>query len=147
MSVNQYLIQNTGLIHKFLSTFAIKNPADYDEYYQVCLIALWKAYESYDGRAEMSTWAWHHMRWATYKLFKKQPKEHTLPISIDTPYYDKENIESYLPNLSVVERTIFDMKFSGGHTFKEIGQTTSLNARKVGRIYHKIIHKISQAND
>ncbi len=73
-------------------------PEDFEDYYQECVVQLWRSYESFRGASKISTWVYRvclnvcltHLR--TRKRMITTTQEHLPDITIETDYVLEERM-------------------------------------------------------
>lgn len=102
---------------------------NYEEYYQIGLIALWKAWKNYDDRkGKFSAYAYVTVRGSMLEKLRQEAQyEERFPVlseQSDTSYFEnfleKELFESYLTTLTEKQKTWAIEAIFNGKTLKQI---------------------------
>lgn len=130
---------------------------NHEEYYQLGLIALWKAYENYDasiGNA-FSSYAYQTIYYDLLNHLKKESHHQAHTTYLDTTITeiipDKENntldnfhFSQYIKKLSPTEQLILTEKFQHDLTFKQIAQKHNMHLEKVKSAYRYSLKKLKK---
>lgn len=146
-----------GIIHK-VSKIYMDNTEDREDLFQEIILQLWKAYGSFKGESQFSSWMYRvalNTALIYFKKEKKKPDKNRLEPDMDVKdESEAENTESQLDyfyeavqQLNSIEKALIFL-FLEGQSHKEIGKNlgiTEVNARvKLNRTKDKLQQIIKQ---
>jgi RNA polymerase sigma factor (sigma-70 family) len=147
------ILENMGLVISIAKKFKAPTQTEFDEYVQVGMIGLLKSIRSFDAeKAQLSTWAYKHIRWEIVRYINDQPHQHTLPLSsIDenkgaSCLLDSDELQEQLPSTLTEEEFQAISLRCAGHTLAEIADAMDVNIYTIGKIFKSAIDKIRVAN-
>ncbi|MGL4819770.1 MAG: sigma-70 family RNA polymerase sigma factor [Bacilli bacterium] len=119
---------------------------DHDEFYQIGLIALWRAFRHYDAsRGAFTTYAY-----ATIEGHLKMQLRKQLRYTSDWATHKEETTMDCYPSLRLLENctlckeeyTVLKQKFESDWTFAQIAQKNGLSVNSVKTIYYRALKKL-----
>lgn len=146
-----------GIIHKVAKMY-MDNAEDRADLFQEIILQLWKAYGSFKGESQFSSWMYRVALNTALIYFKKERKkpdkyriEQDLDVKDETQTEDTESQLEYfyeaVQQLNAVEKALIFL-FLEGQSHKEIGKNlgiTEVNARvKLNRTKDKLQQLIKQ---
>jgi RNA polymerase sigma factor (sigma-70 family) len=146
-----------GIIHK-VSKIYMDNAEDREDLFQEIILQLWKAYTTFKGDSQFSTWMYRVALNTALIYFKKEKKkpdnqriEPDMDIKDESQGDEKESQLDYfyqaVQQLNSVEKALIFL-FLEGQSHKEIGKNlgiTEVNARvKLNRTKDKLQQLIKQ---
>jgi RNA polymerase sigma factor (sigma-70 family) len=149
--------KHKGIIHK-VSKIYMDNAEDREDLFQEIILQLWKAYGSFKGESQFSSWMYRvalNTALIYFKKEKKKPDKHRIEPDLDikdkSQEEDKESQLDYfyqaVQKLNSVEKALIIL-FLEGQSHKEIGKNlgiTEVNARvKLNRTKDKLQQLIKQ---
>jgi RNA polymerase sigma factor (sigma-70 family) len=149
--------KHKGIIHK-VSKIYMDNAEDREDLFQEIILQLWKAYGTFKGESQFSTWMYRVALNTALIYFKKEKKkpdkqrlEPAMDIKDENQGNEKESQLDYfyeaVQQLNSVEKALIFL-FLEGQSHKEIGKNlgiTEVNARvKLNRTKDKLQQLIKQ---
>jgi RNA polymerase sigma factor (sigma-70 family) len=149
--------KHKGIIHK-VSKIYMDNAEDREDLFQEIILQLWKAYSTFKGESQFSTWMYRVALNTALIYFKKEKKkpdkqrlEPEMDIKDESSGNEKESQLDYfyeaVQQLNSIEKALIFL-FLEGQSHKEIGKNlgiTEVNARvKLNRTKDKLQQLIKQ---
>ena len=150
MTIEEYLKQHERIVHHYLNNIAVSKN-DYDDYVQIGLMGLCRAYDTYneEHNCKPSTWAYNNVRWAILRHIDRHSNEDILcdPHEFDVMSNESsDSLQDYISsNFSDTEVDIINMRMMG-YTYEQIGKKHHMNRQAVSKMYKDTILKIQEAN-
>jgi RNA polymerase sigma factor (sigma-70 family) len=146
-----HLTEHAGLLYNIAKSFYPRDQDQFEEYLQICRIALWEAVKKYDDskNCKLTTYITHRSRWALIRHIKKDSKisySQDMP-EMDDGYIPNESVTDYMPenDLNENELNILALKYKG-YSFKEMGEILDEKKSTVHRRYQKLASKLRELN-
>ncbi|MGM9986942.1 MAG: sigma-70 family RNA polymerase sigma factor [Bacillaceae bacterium] len=132
---------------------------NHDEFYQIGLIGLWKAYETFDTKkgSPFSSYAYQTIYYELLNHLKKDHLHQERTTYLDTtiaetiPEKEQDLLEPLMfqqsiQSLSTREQLIITERFQNGLTFKEIATKHHIHFENVRSIYRNSLKKLKQTH-
>lgn len=154
MSFEELVEEYKGLVCGVATKFA-KSHTEFDEYYQICLIALHKAQTNYvTETAKFSTFAWTHMRNAVLDCIRKEKKNCSDSIEQINDEAEKLGYEQdFLGSLlvddikKIITQSEYELlwnRYVAGYKQIELAEMLGTNPTKIHNTLKKIISKLRE---
>lgn len=155
MDFEQLSAKYSNMIHSIIHSLHIYK--DYDDFYQIGLIALWNARQNFDeNKGTFSTYAYSFIRGRILTHLKKEKcqEERFVPateedwqqIGYDGRFLEKENLLSYFYHLTDKERQWVILRFYDGLSNREIAAKWNVKVSTVRscecRAMRKVVHPV-----
>ena len=143
--------ENEGLIFK-ITTLYVETKADSQDLYQEIVYQLWKSFDNFSGRSQISTWI-YRVALNTALVYLKKKKQNQMQKEIDPFLLERLNspdpqledriklLYQNIKQLNEIERGII-LLYLEGKTYKEIATITGFSTTNVGTRLGRIKHKL-----
>ncbi|MEM7654483.1 MAG: RNA polymerase sigma factor [Bacteroidota bacterium] len=128
------------------------HPSDREDLMQEMIYQLWKSFDSFSGKAQLSTWMYRvAMNTAIYQVKRKRRKPQLLPFSRShpEPIQDDPNpldeqwllLQQHLQTLNPMEKSLILLHLEK-KSYREIAEITGLSETNVGTRLSRVKQKI-----
>ena len=147
----QLIKEHEGLIFKITKVYAV-DEEDQKDLYQEVVYQLWKAFDSFEGRAKISTWM-YRIALNTAITHVKKEKKKGLTTTLDSQLHElvyeanqelEEQIQllyAQIKKLNVIEKSIV-LLYLEGKTYEEIALITGFSKTNIGTRLARIKQKL-----
>ncbi|MEM6261762.1 MAG: RNA polymerase sigma factor [Bacteroidota bacterium] len=143
-----------AILFKVASLYT-SDPSDREDLMQEMIYQLWKSYDSFQGKAQFSTWMYRvAMNTAIYHLKQERRKPKLLPFSHSQPEPVQSSpnpmdeqwliLQQHLQGLNLLEKSIV-LLYLEQKSYKEIAEITGLSESNVGTRLSRIKQKIQSS--
>ncbi|WPP48560.1 RNA polymerase sigma factor [Catalinimonas niigatensis] len=143
--------QHQGIIHKVCRIYR-DTPEDQQDLFQEILYQLWKAWPSFRGEAQVSTWMYKiALSTAIARYRKKKNPEQTFTVREDMhPYEKQENIHPEkerlyraISQLNDADKALITL-YLDDYSYEEMAEIVGISVNYVGVKLNRIKEKLSQ---
>lgn len=147
----QLIKEHEGLIFKITKVYAI-DEEDQKDLYQEVVYQLWKAFDSFKGKAKISTWMYRiALNTSITHIKKEQKKGSTTSLDFhlhDLVYEANQELEeqvqllyAQIKKLNVIEKSIV-LLYLEGKSYEEIALITGFSKTNIGTRLARIKQKL-----
>lgn len=147
--------ENEGLIFRIASVYT-NNPDDKADLVQEIIYQLWKAFDSFNGQASLSTWMYRvALNVAIYQLKISKKRVATIPIEEQLLNYADEDsslneqkwelFRQQIETLNLLDKAIV-MLYLDGKSYQEIAEIVGISESNVGTKMQRIKEKLKKQN-
>ena len=146
------LLQNKRIIYKVCFMYA-EDSDDINDLYQEVVLNLWKAYQSFEGRSNISTWIYRVALNTCITSFRKRKNYDYIPLRQDIDIlYDCERDESLKQMYQLIHRLdhvdrMYIMLWLEERNYDEIAEIVGVTRNNVAIRIHRIKEKLKKKSN
>lgn len=150
---------NKGIIYKIANSYC-RNTDDRNDLVQEIILQIWRAFDSYSGKAKYSTWIYRIALNVAISYYRKESRRrdinYELPptiLEISDEAFDSEsdtniaNLQKYIRELKEIDRALM-LLYLDEKSYKEMAEILGISpgnvATKINRIKNSLKQKFSQ---
>lgn len=142
--------QHQGIIHKVCRIYR-DTPEDQEDLFQEVLYQLWKAWPSFRGEAQVSTWMYKIALSTAIARYRKKTKPEMFPVREDMQSYDKqedthpekERLYRAISLLNDADKALITL-YLDDYSYEEMAEIVGISVNYVGVKLNRIKEKLSQ---